>query len=51
MKKLIAMALTLTMVMSCVACGAKEEAAAPAETPAATEEAAAEATPEAPVEE
>lgn len=45
MKKLIAMALTLTMVMSCVACGAKEEAAAPAETPAATEDAAEEAAP------
>ena len=40
MKKLIALLLALVMVMGMVACGAKEEAAAPAETeaaPAATE--------------
>ena len=52
MKKLIALLLALVMVMGLVACGAKEEAAAPAATeaaPAATEakkdEAAAPAEP------
>ena len=52
MKKLIALLLALVMVISMVACGAKEEAAAPAATeaaPAATE-AAPEADAEAPAE-
>ena len=53
MKKLIALLLALVMVVGLVACGAKEEAAAPAATeaaPAATEAAPAE-TEAAPVEE
>ena len=41
MKKLIALLLALVMVVGLVACGAKEEAAAPAATEAAKEEAAA----------
>ena len=41
MKKLIALLLALVMVIGLVACGAKEEAAAPAATEAAKEEAAA----------
>ena len=41
MKKLIALLLSLVMVVGLVACGAKEEAAAPAATEAAKEEAAA----------
>ena len=51
MKKLIALLLALVMVVGLVACGAKEEAAAPAEkeeaaAPAATEAAKEEAAPE-----
>ena len=45
MKKLIALLLALVMVVGLVACGAKEEAAAPAETEAAKEEAATEEAP------
>ena len=45
MKKLIALLLALVMVIGLVACGAKEEAAAPAATEAAKEEAAAPAAP------
>ena len=56
MKKLIALLLALVMVVGLVACGAKEEAAAPAEkeeaaAPAATEAAKEEAAPEAEAEE
>ena len=53
MKKLSALLLALVMIVGLVACGAKEEAAAPAATeaaPAATE-AATEAAPEAPADE
>ena len=53
MKKLIALLLALVMVIGLVACGAKEEAAAPAATeaaaPAATEAAKEEASGEVPV--
>ena len=40
MKKLIALLLALVMVVGLVACGNKEEAAAPVETEAATEDTA-----------
>ena len=43
MKKLIALLLALVMVIGLVACGAKEEAAAPEAAPAATEAAKEEA--------
>ena len=51
MKKLIALLLALVMVVGLVACGAKEETAAPVATdaaPAATEAAKEEAAPAAP---
>ena len=51
MKKLLALLLALVMVVSMAACGAKEEAAAPAETEAAPAETEAQAVAtEAPVE-
>ena len=51
MKKILAILLALVMVLSMVACGAKQEAVAPAAPEAPKEEAAAPAAPEAPKEE
>lgn len=50
MKKFFALFLTLAMVLSLAACGAKEEAPAPAEDPKPAEESAAPAEPEKPAE-